>query len=601
MKRRKPSKPARPAPASLPSAFSRALDAFAFDCIRSVPRLTPWEWTCANVNYSLSSGYESALKGPYDPQFMPFWEVPMNCVADTSTRVVVVLGGSRMGKTENMILNPMRWAVSAGMGPLLYASAQQESTEDFFLERIKTGFEVSDDTARRYALAFKRGMSIDYGNGCRLTGTWAGSTTGFKQRGALIGFGDEVSSWDDVASIDMLYKRGATFRGAKTIVVSAPDAKQKRSSDDDPIFKMYEAGTCEWWMMPDPAGGELFRFVMGGKDTAYGLKWDHAAKNADGGWDLKRVAETAHYMTPGGARIETADKMALIRKGKWIATNPKAIPGHRSFHLPEFYSPFPTGDFGDLAVRFLSAAASGQSSLRMYRYETEAERWHDEVSTTTDEQLMARRAPYQRGQHPDEAPDTKTIYIGKPSHTYLTCDVQQSHMLWTIRKWFRGGDSGLIDWGSSALWDDIDARAKLAKVGQIYVDNSYEKRQVEVYEECFMRRMIPTYGRAQIMQPWARREIDPFEGKKGQGRYKLVTITFNPDMFKDLAYELVKGSDSRVWMVPSDIDRTYSNQMLSEERGPAGWRLRRGFTQNHLWDCEVLQVLAATINGMHRG
>lgn len=577
-----------------------SLDAWAYECIRAAPRLGPWDWTVANVNYSLAAGYESALDGRYDPEFMPFYQRPMNCIAEAGVREVVVLGASRIGKTENMILNPMRWAVATGRGPLLYASAQQESTEDFFLERIQTGFAVSVETGRRYANAYRRGMSVDFGNGCRLTGTWSGSTTGFKQRGALIGFGDEVSSWDDVASIEMLHKRGATFRGAKTVVVSAPDAKQKRASDDDPIFKMFENGTCEYWMMPDPATGEPFRFVMGGPETPYGLKWDPAAKQADGTWDLRRVAETAHYVTPGGARIESAGKMELIRKGKWVATNTNGVPGRVSFHLNEFYSPFPTGDFADLAVRYLAAVASGPSSLRMYRYETEAERWADQIETTTDEMVMQRREPYQRGQHPDEATETKAFFIGKPSQTYLTADVQKDHLVWLVRKWFRGGDSGLIDWGTTALWEDLDSRASMHKVGQIFVDNSYPDRQTEVYEECYSRRMVPTFGRAQIMLPWARREIDPFEGRKGQGKYRMATITFDPNIFKDQLQGFVCARDSRKWWLPSNVDRDYVNQVVAEERTAEGWRKRRGFGANHFLDCEVLQVLAATINGMHR-
>jgi hypothetical protein len=49
------------------------------------------------------------------------------------------------------------------------------------------------------------------------------------------------------------------------------------------------------------------------------------------------------------------------------------------------------------------------------------------------------------------------------------------------------------------------------------------------------------------------------------------------------------------WSVYQGIEREYVNQMTSEEKTDGLWKLKRGRTNNHLWDDEVLQLLAADV------
>jgi hypothetical protein len=61
---------------------------------------------------------------------------------------------------------------------------------------------------------------------------------------------------------------------------------------------------------------------------------------------------------------------------------------------------------------------------------------------------------------------------------------------------------------------------------------------------------------------------------------------------------MLRGEHLRKWHVYRGIEEQYCKQVASEERVDGKWQTKRGHPNNHLWDCEVLQVLAATIDGI---
>ncbi len=51
-------------------------------------------------------------------------------------------------------------------------------------------------------------------------------------------------------------------------------------------------------------------------------------------------------------------------------------------------------------------------------------------------------------------------------------------------------------------------------------------------------------------------------------------------------------------MLPNNIDANYLQQVTSEECIDGAWVARR--KDNHLWDCEVMNLVAAMILGLFR-
>jgi len=241
---------------------------------------TCWDWCVENIDFSLEPSYESAMQGKFNPDYMPYWEEVMNATTDPNVREVVVLKCSRAGASENLLLMPMRYAVACSPQPMMYASAQQESTEDFFHERIVKGMKLSRVTADRLAKARTKG-NIAYFEDCHIVATWSKSISGFKQRGVSLALADEVSSWPDYGVVDTLRKRMDTFAFPHLMLISSPDVTQNRPSEEDPIFVEFAETDQRYFFMPDPVTGNDFKFEMGGKDVPWGLKWDESAKRDD--------------------------------------------------------------------------------------------------------------------------------------------------------------------------------------------------------------------------------------------------------------------------------------------------------------------------------
>jgi phage terminase large subunit GpA-like protein len=559
-------------------------------------RQTPWQWACDNIDFSQAPEYESSARGKFDPAYMPFMEEPLNAIADPECREIIFLKCSRAGGSENLLLMPIRYSVAVNPLPIIYASAQQESTEDFFEERIIGGLKCSRQTADALAHSRRRGNVLYLGNGCHIVATWSKSISGFKQRGAGLCLADEVSSWPDYGRLDMLRKRMDTFSFPHLVIVSSPDPGQSRPSSEDPIFKEFDTSDQRYWFMWCPKTRKPFRFEMGSPDTTHGLKWDIAALRDDGTWDLDRVAKTSVYVTPGGAVITNERRRDLIARGRWMPTNASAARhGKRGYHLNQFYVPFASGDFGNIAVRFLESNAKGKQSLRVFVYETLAEKWKDEVERATDEILIKRCAGYTKGAIVDTLEPWKTTHAKLGPQTIISVDVQKHELYWLARRWFENGDSFLIDWGVTSLWDTIDEAAKKYDASKVLVDNSYEGRKVEVERECAERLMIPIFGRElRDSRAIIRRKIEvPLRG----ATVPIASYTFNPDEFGLMLLSMMRGECREKWNIYDLPEREYILQVTAEELVNGAWVKKR---RNHLLDCERYNILGAVLAGCYQ-
>jgi len=563
-----------------------------------IPKQGIVEWAEGNIDYGRVASYDAEWKGGWRIEYMPYWREPLEWLSDPDTRELWALACSRCGKSENLLLTPLRYWLATSPRSMLYVSGQQQSVERFVERRIKDGMNLSEATANAYALARVREHEIFLPD-CDIIATWPGHRAAFKQSGYPVVLADEVSTWPDY-SADMLRERMANYSMPVLIGVSSPDPQQKRPCEEDPIFNEYEkTDRCEW-MCLDPKTGNRFKFELGGRDTEYGLRWDHAAKGEDGRWDLNAIEETAYYMTPDGTRIDEKDRLSVVATGTWTATA-QAKKGIRGVRVTRFMVPFKSGSFGHIARRFLEASAKGEVGLRVFVFEYLAEKFWMKKQVQEDSDFDDRMASYSRGSVFTKAPDFAEVYKGKPSMTVMTVDVQQETLPWVVREWCANGDSGLVDCGECRTWRELfEIKAKYG-CKKAFIDNSYTERRMEVFEECLsgmMRGAVPMFGRENLKMMFEVRGKDPFEGTARQGRRKIPMVTWNTDEAKNGLHRLICGRDSHAWRLPSDIHKGYLVQMQAEECIDGKWIAKN--RRNHFWDCEAMQVVAATVLGYFR-
>jgi hypothetical protein len=191
----------------------------------------------------------------------------------------------------------------------------------------------------------------------------------------------------------------------------------------------------------------------------------------------------------------------------------------------------------------------------------------------------------------------KDIYIQKPRLVFVTADVQQYNQPYVVREWIKGGDSGLVEWGQAQSWEALERVANQYKAYRVGVDYGYELRRMEVFEYAARCRAWPMMGRDNLELPVVKRQINPFEGRKAtlDHRKNLTVWHFNTDVFGLLLLALMGGVRPQRWLLYKFIEEVYVGQAASMERVAGRWQKRRGHGQNHLWDCEMMQVVMATI------
>jgi hypothetical protein len=478
---------------------------------------------------------------------------------------------------------------------MLYVTTDQRSAETVMEKRIKRSMRCSAQTAKEYREAQATQHDIAF-PGMDFRVTWPRAKLAFKQDGWAVVLCDELSAWPDY-SPDMARRRTDSYPFPHIVFLSSPDPAQRRSSDDVPIFKEFNRGDMCEWMMPDPAGGE-FRYEMGRRGE-YGLQWDGTARREDGTWDYEKVDATAYYLTPRGSRIENSDRLTVMRSGHFVPTNKDAPPWCKSIHVTSFMSPFTSCDFGKIAVAFLKAQAEGKQALRGFVYEYLAEPFWDEKEEIKSDYVADRQGSYKRGTIPSEAKEYAPFYIGKKLMVFTTVDVQKDSMWYVIREHCSGGDSGLIEYAEVNEWEKIKEQAARYRNAKALIDNSYEGRRDEVFEQCVsgvMRGAIPCFGRDTLNMPIDIKLRDPFEGSRKQGRQKIHMVTFNPDQIKHVLIRLVTGQHPRLWRVYDKIDGDFVRQMMSEPCINGHFVAQH--KRNHIWDCEVLQLVASKIFGL---
>jgi phage terminase large subunit GpA-like protein len=558
-----------------------------------------WEWAVANVDFSLEPRYETPLHGAYNANFLPMWKEIQENFTDIRIREQWILKNSRAGCSENCLLNPLRYAVAVSPKSMQYITGDELSARRFMDKRIKLGMNCSPMTRRKlrkahadtkYDIAFE---DMD------LVVSWPKNKMAFKQTGYEWILCDEFSTWPNF-SADMMRKRTDTYRYSHICGISSPDPQQNKGSDEDPIFLEFKKTDQRYWFMKDPKTGNWFRFEKGDKDTEYGLKWPASCRNENDEWDLEAVEREAYYITPDGTRIDEKDRWELVEGGRWQPTNTDAPEDKRGYHMNSFYMPFKSGAFGHIARAFLEAKKGGAKTLKVFIYEYLATEWTEGTLETGDDELKAREARYLKGTGFTEFEKFVDVYKTKPKLRYMTIDVQKHHMWWVIREWVDGGDSGLVNFGSAPTWADIDGIADEYAVHKVYIDNHYAARSMEVYEYCFEFTAIPTMGMDSKYLPFTKKEVDPFEGKRGGGTAKIMEYHFNTDTFKTNLMQLMRGETMQKWYVYRHPERDYVRQVTAEHKQEGEWKLREGHPHNHLFDCEVLQLLAATIDGVYR-
>lgn len=387
-----------------------------YERLKPPPRLTITEW--AN-RYRMLSPEGSFRVGPYSTDDAPYQKEPMDAISDPAVRQVVGRWGSQLGKTECFVNNPVGYHIDQDPAPILVLQPTIEMAEAWSKDRLAPMLRDSPRLTGKVA----NPRSRDSGNtllhksfpGGHITMAGANSPAGLASRPIRILLEDEIDRYGDSAGAEgdptaIAESRTATFPNVKIVKVSSP------TEEGSPIDRAWEESDQRWFWVPCPHCGHEQTLEFGGPETAHGLKWDEGKP------------ETAHYVCKACACvIEEADKLLMLKRGRWIAENPGSkIPG---FTLSALYSPFFT--WSRLVERFLRDKRD-PLKLRSFVNTILCENWRDTGEQVDEHVLAAHCEPFPRGD--DESNPLPLVPHGVGVLT-RSVDVQGDRLETTVWGW----------------------------------------------------------------------------------------------------------------------------------------------------------------------
>jgi hypothetical protein len=487
----------------------------------------------------------------------------------------------------------------------MYITGAMELAKGFLDRRVSRGMALAPDTSKEFRGARVLATDIQFPS-MDFRATWASSDTGKKQDGWARLYLDEFSLFEGF-SVEAYRRRCAAYPFHHILFGSSLDFERRGNPEDDPALVMFLDSNRSKWNMPDPAGGE-FIWDMGGPDAKHGIKWPAECKVGDE-WDLNAVRELAYYVTPNGTRIEESERMSYTRSGRWVAGREHT---RRGYMVVAPMIPFADCSFGSIAVAFLSAKHKIQktgtafdrnrNTLRTFFAEYWARAHRDQEQETTEDALTHCEREYAIGK--------PTVADGWTCGNYATVDVQKTHLWWLVRSWsinYTTGEvrSSLVDYGTSASFDDLDETLAQFEPSLVGIDIGYSLRQSEVADYCAKytdsnskeSRVIALRGSDTLKATaitWTIR--DALEGRSGGGSVApFLELTWSPDVFRT---QLVEGIEAgKDWHLPNQWGderkrAQYARQLTGTKKIDGEW-IPPKHGQDHLFDCEAMSVLLA--------
>jgi hypothetical protein len=332
----------------------------------------------------------------------------------------------------------------------------------------------------------------------------------------------------------------------------------------------------------------------------------------DDGKTLLEVAQAAHIKCENDeCGWKCGDNTQLRRKIAEAASyhpTSDGLPGHVGFHynvLCNWRKPL-----WEIVLIWLEAQAAMQSGntdpLRQFIQKRLAEAWEEDLSDNRKELIGDGYllTEYTEGQKIDEE-----------AFRFMTVDKQRDHFWVIIRAWRSNGSSRLLYFGRVETFEQVDElRGKMrVEPKLVFVDSAYDTDIV--YHFCAMNNWTALRGSPLKSFPYRKQNGDTtqrpftrFAEAQTTGGKRCRYAHWSSDRVKDILHAHRTGQ-AGAWEIPDQAPGDYLAQVDAESKREIKnaktqqieyrWvKIRR---DNHAWDCEAMQIVAAMMLRMIPG
>jgi phage terminase large subunit GpA-like protein len=376
-------------------------------------------WAVKNIVFT---DRESPFPGPYNRDLFPFFSDIYRALGpDDPCRIVTLSKSAQVGGT---ILATVLTLGSQDLDPgdLLYVHPTEDNARRWSKLKLKAMLDASPRLREIFpeksrdggdSVLFKERAD---GRGSILI-SGANSPASLSQVSMRRQVQDDLAKWETNAAGDpenQADSRSRAFEFAKILKISTPLVLPGCR-----ITRAFEAGSQEYFHVPCPQCG-----------VEQTLDIENFIANVD----AENPERSCFSCIDCGFPIEEHHRPALLRKGRWIARNPKAAREHRSFYIWSAYSRLQS--FERIAREWLAARGSpdkekvfyNDTAGKAYQVKGEAPPWED-LRNRAEASGASRRVIPLSG---------LIVTVG--------VDVQDGWLAWQAIAWTRDGRRHVIDY-----------------------------------------------------------------------------------------------------------------------------------------------------------
>ena len=559
------------------------------------------DWACKYVRLP-----HSARSPQFDISATPWLRWPMEQIADNANREVVLMAPVGSGKTT-MLEGLLPWIIAEEPGPTLVTFQTDDDARDWVDLRFHPALKINEKVKPLIPAGKNKGnfrkKEILFAHMPLYVG--GANISSLQSKSIRWVYGDEVWLWG-AGMLDYARRRTHDRWNSRVVLVS------QGGIEDDQLDGAFKEADVHDFCFECPKCKKVQPWVW------KQIKYKHVKNKADE-WDWVKIGNSVHYECAGEdckAKFKDTAKVRRSLSASMANTESRGYISRGNNHIPRKIA----GTYPAMAVWWI-----------------EWKKLVQEWITARDQLKKGNKAPLksfiqqrlaQTWEEPTEAPVMKMgddVYRMKDfangekweheSHRFISVDVQGDHFWLVCRAWSVDHGSRLLYAEKVTTWEAvriIQKRFNVANKG-VFVDRGY--RPDEVGHESHASKTnidnkpwIPLLGDKAEGYPIKNRRTKRVEIHAISNVYTAKTnrglvykyIKHSNLLNKDCLTDLLKGGS---YGVGTDHSVEYKTQMQSEHkvRKPSGkliYEKIKDHYQNHLWDCEVMQVVAATIYGL---
>ncbi len=550
---------------------------------------------------------------PYSPMPGPFratetpWLVPvLRAAVHPEVRLVVVSAPIQSGKS--MIAETLACYIPViAPGPTLLLQDTDANARDWHTNRVKSLWDNTPETKERIISPEKSKWTSTQFRRMTMWTLGAHNLKNLQRRSIRWLIGDECWLWPKGHMAEASARVTAFGWLGKRIFLS------QGAYDGDDFTESFNSTDRSEWTFCCPACGYRQPYV-----------WEQVIFPTDfkdgNTYNYNKVGkETKYKCISCDTLFEDTDgtRMEFNATGEYVSMNGNADPTERGFH----WNALCCRSWGKMAVDYLHARESldmygDEDARRIFKQKQLALPWSDEPDDFNVELQSGgykmtddwdnegvyhdRRVGY-RWQLPKDKDGTTVTPHARIR--VMTVDVQRQGFYCLVRSWSIDGTSRLFKWAYVNTWEQVkDFQDKCGcHPAFVFVDSGDQTD--DVYRQCIKHKWNATKGshlnefrHTSVVGGMSKSFLRPWSVPR---TISLVGGTCKVFLFSNLALKdtlsRLRRAGRHTYAV--DAGEEYSRQMTSEYRsrktnGKPEW-VQINKRANHLWDCEVMSILAA--------